>query len=89
MLIGGEKMDKMHEYNIVGKSLDHVKFGILIISIPIAYSISIFFNWLEIIIDLSLWWIEIPSILGVYQWIYIKFYSELWKTKWEIGRAHV
>lgn len=75
-------MDKMHEYNIVGKSLDHVKFGILIISIPIAYSISIFFNWLEIIIDLSLWWIEIPSILGVYQWIYIKFYSELWKTKW-------
>lgn len=59
-------MGELHEYTIKGKSLKFKKAIIFLISCVIAYIISKVISLIEETIQISLWWIEIPSIVGVY-----------------------
>ena len=59
-------MGELHEYTLKGKSLKLKKAIIFFISCVIAYIISRIIPIIEEIVQISLWWIEIPSIVGVY-----------------------
>lgn len=59
-------MGNMHEYFIRSKNLKTQKIIIFMISMIGAYIISLFIDLFSDKIGINLWWIEIPSILGVY-----------------------
>ena len=59
-------MGNMHEYFIKGRDFKIQKLIIFIISVLGAYIISLFIGWISDKFGIDLWWLEIPSILGVY-----------------------
>ena len=77
-------MGSMHEYYITGSDLKYQKILILILSIGGAYAISHFFNWISELTSWNFWWIEIPSILGVYALIDKKIDKKYWAKFYKI-----
>lgn len=59
-------MGNMHEYFIKGRNLRLQKIIIILTSVVLAYFISLLINWISYKYGINLWWLEIPSILGVY-----------------------
>lgn len=78
-------MDEMHEYKITGKKFYLVNLGIWAFSLIFAYIIHIVVSLIECKCDISLWIIEIPSIIGVYEkankYINKYLWSKLYKIK--------
>lgn len=62
-------MGSMHEYYIKGKDFKFQKIIILAVSLCGAYIISWLLGIISTRFGWNLWWVEIPSILGVYKLI--------------------
>lgn len=62
-------MGTMHEYSIEGKNLKNKRIIMIIISLVIAYLISLVVSTISDKFSINLWWLEIPSVIGVYEGI--------------------
>ena len=62
-------MGSMHEYFVIGKDFKMQKIIIIITSLIVAYIISLVINSISAYFKINLWWLEVPSIFGVYSFI--------------------
>jgi hypothetical protein len=77
-------MGNMHEYFVKGRDFNIQKLIILIFSIGGAYIISLLMNWFSDKLGVNLWWVEIPSILGVYSLLEFAIDKVLWSKFYRI-----
>lgn len=60
----------MHAYSIDTNERRRVQFWLAVGSLPIAWSISVFLNWLGDLTGLPLWLLDAPAIYGCYEFLF-------------------